>query len=653
LSDRSAAQRDERPARLATPGTPRPAGAARTLPELLRRGAAHPDADACGLRFLDRRERDTLIPWRVVAARAERCAGSLRAAGVRRGDRVALVFPTCPEFFDAFFGSLFAGAVPAPLYPPVRLGLMPEYDERTAAMLRGADVRLLLADSRVRRLLGGVLADYLPPLGCRTLDELPSAGATPTPANPMARGNDHARRSEPDEDDDQALALVQFSSGTTSAPKPVALSHLALLEQAHLLHEHFPDTAAIRHSGLSWLPLYHDMGLIGCVLPALMRPADLTLLPPEAFVARPALWLRALSRFRATVSPAPNFAYALATERATDDELLGVDLSSWQVALNGAEAVSAEVLRAFERRFAPYGFRPEAMTPVYGLAEAALAVTFSDIGRRFRAEDFDRAALAYGEAVPKPGSAPNRSTAERLELVSVGRPVPGFALEIRDEEGKLLAERQLGKVLVRGPSLLREYLGLPSETARALQDGWLDTGDLGFVYDGELYLAGRAKDVLVLAGRKHSPEPAERAAGAVPGVRTGCVVALTSLPAGASREELWLLVELRRGAAKSGAALTAIEEQVRRAVVGATGLRPERVLLLRPGALPRTSSGKLRRAEARRRLLLDAFAIELCTAPTVSHLVRELGSRPAIQAAKALLRSRRLEPKRPPAGESD
>jgi acyl-CoA synthetase (AMP-forming)/AMP-acid ligase II len=319
------------------------------------------------------------------------------------------------------------------------------------------------------------------------------------------------------------------------------------------------------------------------------------------------------------------------------------------VALNGAEAVSPEVLRAFERRFAPYGFRPEAMTPVYGLAEAALAVTFSDLGRRFRAEAFDRAALAYGEAVPKPGDAPARSAGERHELVSVGRPVPGFAVEIRDEKGTLMAERQVGKVLVRGPSLLREYLGLPGETARALQDGWLDTGDLGFVHDGELYLAGRAKDVLVLAGRKHPPEPAERAAGAVPGVRTGCVVALTSLPAGASREELWLLAELRRGAAKSGAALAAIEEQVRRAVVGATGLRPERVLLLRPGALPRTSSGKLRRAEARRRLLLDAFAIELCTAPTPRHLVRELGSRPAIQAAKALLRSRRLEPKPPPA----
>ena len=206
---------------------------------------------------------------------------------------MALVYPTSIEFIDAFFGTILAGAVPVPLYPPVRLHRLEEYEARTARMLEAVTARLVLADSRVRRILGPAVAAAEPPLGCRILDDL-SGG----PGEPVRRGADE-------------LAMVQFSSGTTVDPKPVALSHRAVVAQTVGLNAHWPVNDGIDHSGVSWLPLYHDMGLIGCVFTALERPGTLTLIPPELFLARPAVWLRALSTYGATISVAPNFGYGL------------------------------------------------------------------------------------------------------------------------------------------------------------------------------------------------------------------------------------------------------------------------------------------------------------------------------------------------------
>jgi acyl-CoA synthetase (AMP-forming)/AMP-acid ligase II len=389
------------------------------------------------------------------------------------------------------------------------------------------------------------------------------------------------------------LALVQFSSGTTVDPKPVALSHRAVAAQTEILTGFFPDGFSpdkreLRQSCVSWLPLYHDMGLIGCVFPALARDATLTLFSPELFVARPALWLRTLSRYRATISPAPNFAFAQCLARASDADLAGVDLSGWQTALNGAESISPPVLRAFCERFARWGFRPEAMTPVYGLSEAALAVTFSDLGRPPHIARFDREALA------REGRA--REAREGREIVSVGRPVPGFRLRIVDPAGRDLPAGSAGRVWIQGPSLMDGYLGDPEATARALHDGWLDTGDLGFLLGGELYLTGRAKDAIILRGRNYAPEEIERAAEEVPGVRAGCAVSW--LPEDAPGEVLALFVEASREVAPED--LAALPEACRKAVLGATGLAVDRLEVLSPGALPRTSSGKLRRGEALR-----------------------------------------------------
>jgi len=555
-----------------------------TLNELLERAARSPDG---GLRILDRRERCQMLPWSEVHERARSAAGRLREGGVLPGQRVALIYPTSVGFFDAFFGILLAGAVPVPLYPPVRLGRLDEYHGRTAAMLRAVDARLVLADKRVRRLLGPAVEAARPALGCRTIEELPQAepGATP-----VGEGD---------------LALVQFSSGTTVEPKPVALSHRAVVAQTVRLNGFWPVGDGVVHSGASWLPLYHDMGLIGCVFPALERGAALTLIPPELFVARPAVWLRTISRFQATVSPAPNFAFGLCADRIRDEELEGVDLSSWRVALNGAEPVAADVLRRFQRRFAAWGFRSEALTPVYGLSEASLAVTFSEIDRPFTSRHFDRQALAENaEAIDDPTG---------VEIVSVGRPLPDFEVQVVDRGRRELPEQRVGRVLVRGPSLMEGYLGLERATARVLSAGWLDTGDLGFIADGDLYLTGRAKDVLILRGRNHSPVEVEHAADTVAGVRTGCAAAVSFMPEGADHEQLIVMVETGKGV--SAGQYPRIAEEVSRAVLAASGLEPDSVEVLEPGTLPRTSSGKIRRREALKRWQTGALAAPAAVTP--------------------------------------
>ena len=562
-----------------------------TLVDWLDRAAEHP-ADGephAGLRFVDRRESATFFSWSTLRDRARRLASGLAELGIAHGDRVGLVFPTTPEFFDALFGCQLLGAVPVPLYPPVRLGRLDEYHQRTAAMLDAASVQLVLADARVRRLLGATIEQAKTPLGCRVPGSLPAADA----------GGSLSAHVEPAD-----LALVQFSSGTTVAPKPVALSHRAIVAQVEALNSFWPDDGEVHHTGVSWLPLYHDMGLIGCIFPALERPSVQTLIGPEVFVAKPALWLRAISTYRATISVAPNFAYALCVDRIRDDQLEGVDLSTWQVALNGAEAVSPGVLRAFQERFARWGFRPEALTPVYGLSEATLAVSFSRLDAPFRAERFDREALARGLA--------RRAPAGR-ELIGVGRPLPGYALRVVDEAGVEVDPGRIGRVEVRGPSIMDGYLGRPEATAAVLSaDGWLDTGDLGFlvpVDDADtgfdLFLVGRAKDVLILRGRNHDPAEVEHAIDAVVGVRKGCSVAVGHLPEDADGEHLLLFVEHAREIA--AADLDTLGARCAEAVLGAAGLRVARVIVVAPGTLPRTSSGKLRRSETLRRHLDDSL----------------------------------------------
>jgi acyl-CoA synthetase (AMP-forming)/AMP-acid ligase II len=388
----------------------------------------------------------------------------------------------------------------------------------------------------------------------------------------LGGGNPRSRPSSASE-----LGLVQFSSGTTRRPKPVALSHTAILIQAQIIIDAiqaaFTERGGDNWCGVSWLPLYHDMGLIGCVFPALLHNADLILIRPEDFIGKPALWLRAMSRHRGIISTAPNFAFALCTQRIQDEELEGVDLSAWRVALNGAEAVQPATLKAFVDRFAAYGLRPEAPTPVYGLSEAALAVCFSDFKKPFRI-------LEHHEHGP---------------LICVGGPLPGFSVEIRGTNGVQMHAGRTGQIWIRGPSLMEGYLDQPELTAEVMQDGWLNTGDLGLMEEEELFVVGRATDVIILNGKNHAPEAIEAAVDGLDGLRRGCVAAVGLRREEEHTESLILFVEEDKRATESS--LASLSSRCEDAVLKQLQLQAQ-VLPLPAGTLPRTSSGKIRRREA-------------------------------------------------------
>ncbi len=552
-------------------GPPLPLLKALTVNAALVRAAA----SAHGLVFVDARENEFAMPWSEVLDRARRMAGALAERGILPGDRVAMVLPTGPDFMDAFFGALLAGAVPVPLYPPVRLGRMEEYVRGTVRMLEVVGARVLLSDSRIRLLLGGAVELARPALGCPTVAELRDGAVA---------------HEEPVTGD--ALGLIQFSSGSTVDPKPVALTHHALMAQVAALSQLLLVPQGSPPTGVTWLPLYHDMGLIGCLLEAMYYPGNLVLLPPELFLARPALWLRALSRHRGIVSPAPSFAYGMCAKRVRDEDLDGVDLSHWRYALNGAEPVSAVVQERFAARFARVGFRAESLMPVYGLSECALAATFTRADGTKRQLSVDTDVLA----------ATGRVSAGTRRIVSVGTPIPGAAVDVRDDEGTSMADGQEGRAWVRAPFVMQGYFGQPDASAEVLRDGWLDTGDLGFVDGGELFITGRAKDVVIIRGANHSPQTFEDCLVGVEGVRAGCAVALGFVPRGQDDEALLVLAE-RTEDAPSG-----LESLIVAAVVEHTSIVPHTVVVLAPGTLPRTSSGKLRRSAALRQYLRGELA---------------------------------------------
>lgn len=552
-------------------GPPLPLLKALTVNAALVRAAA----SAHGLVFVDARENEFAMPWSEVLDRARRMAGALAERGILPGDRVAMVLPTGPDFMDAFFGALLAGAVPVPLYPPVRLGRMEEYVRGTVRMLEVVGARVLLSDSRIRLLLGGAVELARPALGCPTVAELRDGAVA---------------HEEPVTGD--ALGLIQFSSGSTVDPKPVALTHHALMAQVAALSQLLLVPQGSPPTGVTWLPLYHDMGLIGCLLEAMYYPGNLVLLPPELFLARPALWLRALSRHRGIVSPAPSFAYGMCAKRVRDEDLDGVDLSHWRYALNGAEPVSAVVQERFAARFARVGFRAESLMPVYGLSECALAATFTRADGTKRQLSVDTDVLA----------ATGRVSAGTRRIVSVGTPIPGAAVDVRDDEGTSMADGQEGRAWVRAPFVMQGYFGQPDASAEVLRDGWLDTGDLGFVDGGELFITGRAKDVVIIRGANHSPQTFEDCLVGVEGVRAGCAVALGFVPPGQDDEALLVLAE-RTEDAPSG-----LESLIVAAVVEHTSIVPHTVVVLAPGTLPRTSSGKLRRSAALRQYLRGELA---------------------------------------------
>jgi 1-acyl-sn-glycerol-3-phosphate acyltransferase len=522
---------------------------------------------------------DEVVSYARLRDLAATLAGGLRERGVARGDTVGLMLPTGLDFLRSFLGVLLARAIPVPIYPPARLDRLEEYAVRQAAILADAGVRLLVTVPRARP-IASLLKPQVPTLaGVVTADEV-SASGVPV-AGPEGSGADPA--------------FIQYTSGSTGQPKGVLLTHDNLLANIRAIAaglEMRPTDV-----GVSWLPLYHDMGLIGSWLLCLHLGLPITLLSPTAFLARPERWLWAIHERRATASAAPNFAYELCARRIPDEALEGLDLSSWRAAFNGAEPLGPGTLARFARRFAPFGFRPEAMTPAYGLAENSVALAVSPIGRgprvdRVAREPFQREGRA---AVAAAGD----ETA--LEFVSVGRELPGHEVRIVDDTGADVPERVVGRLVFRGPSMTSGYHRRPEATAAiTLAGGWLDSGDLAYRAGGEIHICGRRKDLIIKAGRNLVPQEIEEAAAGVEGIRRGCVVAFGVASAALGTEELVVVAETR---VVDADARDRLEGAVTSRVTEAVEVPPDRVVLVPPGAVPKTSSGKVRRAAAKERYL--------------------------------------------------
>ena len=532
-----------------------------TLPERLW-FAGEQQTDS-GLVLVSRSGQETTHTWTNILDRSRKTATALQNKGVQFGDRVAIVLPTCIEFFDVFFGLQILGAIPVPLYPPLRLGKLDTYIDRTIAMLKAVDGAMLISNRRVSKILGRVIEGYQPRLGMLNVDAIDFSTTTPIDCWDARLSAD-------------SLAMAQFSSGTTVAPKPVGLTHKQVLSNTDII-----CSVVEGNVGCSWLPLYHDMGLIGCIFPAVTKVGTMVLIAPEDFLRRPSLWLKSISKYQAYISPAPNFAYAYCTQRIKETELEGLDLSCWKMALNGAEAVAPKHLRAFTERFESIGFDAKALCPVYGLAEASLGVSFSSPDSVFTAHHFARDEMQQGQIALC-------TTDEGVELASVGKALPYCNIEIRDDNGQILPENQIGEIWVQSPSVMRGYL---NDAPSSIHDGWLATGDLGFYFEEELYIYGRKKDVIVLGGQNHAPQDLEMAVDGLEGVRTGCTVAVSNV--GSDGEQVFLFVETTTDTPIN----PELAELCKQAVLRETGVSCDLIVLLKPGTIPRTSSGKLRRRE--------------------------------------------------------
>ncbi len=507
-------------------------------------------------------------------SRSEAVARSLSSHGLVAGEAVGLMLPTCLGYFYAFFGVLMAGGVPVPLYPPIRPTQIEDHLNRQAAILRTALVKTLITFPQVRTLARLVKA------------QVPSLERVVT-VEELSEDDLHISLPELQEMD---TAFLQFTSGSTGDPKGVILTHANLLASLRAMGP--PLAVGGQDRIVSWLPLYHDMGLIGAWMGALYFGVPLLLMSPMSFLTRPARWLWSISRHRGTVSAAPNFAYELCVQKIDDAQLEGLDLSSWRLALNGAEAVSAETVERFSERFAPYGFRPEAMTPVYGLAENSLGLTFSPLERRPRVD------LVHRDAFQRAGRASPASAAEErpLRFVSCGFPIAGHEVRVVDPAGHEVGDREEGRVEFRGPAATTGYFRNPDATAKLFRGGWLSSGDLGYLADGELFVTGRIKDVIIRAGRNIYPEEIESAVGELEGVRRGCVAVFGTSDPESGTERLIVMAEIREDDPDTRRRL---EAEIREVAFDLIGTPPDEVVLAPPHTVPKTSSGKIRRAACR------------------------------------------------------
>jgi len=496
---------------------------------------------------------------------------------IEPGRPVAVMLPTGRDFLESFFAVLFAGGVPVPLAPPARLSQIEDHLRRQVIILKSCQAPLLITSPEIERL------SRLAKLHLPTLERI----ATVETLRLEVRDEDTADC--PVHVSPTGLALLQYTSGSTGDPKGVMLTHANLLANVAAIAERLETSSDDVY--VSWLPLYHDMGLIGGVLHALYCRIPLVLLPPQQFLARPVRWFKAIHRFGGTMTVAPNFAYEICRRRLTDADLEGVDLSGLRLTLNGAEAVSAATLEGFTRRFEPYGYRADAMAACYGLAENTLAVSCARMGRRPTIDTIDRELMLREErAVPVIG----RQNA--LRFVACGPLMRGVEVRIQDRSGHEVGEREIGRIFFRGTSAAAGYYRNAVATGELFDRGWRDSGDLGYRAGEDIFVTGRAKDLVIRAGLNISPAVLEEAVGAIEGIRRGCVAVFGIRDRQLGSERLIVAAETKERGQDEGDRLRSV---INEASIACVGIAPDEVALLAPRSLLKTSSGKLRRVACR------------------------------------------------------
>ncbi len=531
-------------------------------------GHLYPDN---GFTFQDLKGRETRYGFLEMEAATARRAAALQGLGLAKGDRLGMVVIEPEEFVLTFLAALRLGVVPVPMYPPLYLGSLDSYCQQTTAILNSSGVRALVASARLQKILWGLVEDVPSLAGVTPVEELASADGAPR--YPSLAADD--------------LAFLQYTSGSTTDPRGVMVTHRSLLANIQGFMGAGLEMHPERDSGASWLPLYHDMGLVGFVLGPVAWGVSVVFIPTMRFVKNASVWMETIHNHRATISFAPNFAFALAMRRARPQDLERWDLSCVKALGCGAEPVHPATVREFSQLFGRECALPaSAVLPAYGLAESTLAVTMKPLPEEMRVRRVDRRRFRNDRVAE---GARDGEPAE--EHVSCGVAFPGHEVAVRTRSGEPAPEGREGEIYLRGPSLATGYWGNPKASAATWKQGWLRTGDLGYLRDGELYVTGRVKDLIILNGRNVHPQAVEWVVAEVEGVRRGNVAAF-SRP-GHDGEELVIALETR------SADLDRLAGEVEDAVQQALFTRPVEILCLKPGSLPKTSSGKLQRYKVR------------------------------------------------------
>ncbi|MCM0031418.1 fatty acyl-AMP ligase [Sandarakinorhabdus limnophila] len=512
-------------------------------------------------------------PFSELAADARRHAAHFIAEGVQPGDRIALIAETGAGFAAAFFGAIYAGALPVPLPLPTSFGGREAYVDQIRVQLTSCDPLMLLSPPGLHDIVKDAATGLC---AAHDWDECFS-GEAPDVTLPKAKPTD--------------IAYLQYSSGSTRFPHGVAVTHEALLANlsAHATCTHAAEGDRV----VSWLPWYHDMGLVGCMLAPMSNQVSVDYLATEDFARRPLSWLTLISRNPdASLSYSPTFGYDICARRISPSIPVAerYDLSRWRVAGNGADMIRPEVMQAFVDTFAPAGFKASAFLPSYGLAEATLAVTIMPVGEGIQCDLIDERTLS-GATEPR---ADHRLPTRYRAIVNCGKAVPGLTIEVRDENGRILPDRKIGRVFVKGLGIMAGYFRDPEATAACMKDGWLDTGDMAYMKDGSLYIVGRAKDMIIINGKNHWPQDIEWAIEQLPGFKAGDIAAFSvTTPSG--EEAPAVLVQCRTSCNDERIKL---RDAIKTKVKAITGMSCV-VELVPPRTLPRTSSGKLSRSKAR------------------------------------------------------